>query len=126
MGQTYSVYLKVRFNDEQGAVKALRGRLQESNDLARLASENGLDYGTIDGLLRHFFADWERGHKWTPTTDPDVLCGNFDASYSWESVMIEAFQILAPYLEDGSSIKIYPDSDYDHLVVKGGEAQWIH
>lgn len=128
MGQCYTTYLKVRFNDEQGAVKAVQDMLTDSGEYALedYSKQTGLDYNTIDGILRHFYANWEDGYKWTKTTDPDILSGDFNATYSWESKMIEVFQLLARFLEDGSSLKIYPDSDYDYLVVKDGKAEWIH
>lgn len=127
MGQCYSVYLKVKFEDEQGAVKAVQQRLEGmGEDLEELSRETGLDYGTIDGILRHYYASWENGHKWTQTTDPEVLSGDFNATYSWESVMMEVFQLMAPYLKDGSTLKIYPDSSYDLLEVRDGVAVQLH
>lgn len=123
MGQCYSTYLKVKFKDEQGAVKAVQKRLEgQGVDIELLGRETGLDYNTTDGILRHYYSDY----KWTPTTDPEVLSGDFNASYSWESTMIEVFQLIAPFLQDGSELKIYPDSDYDYFVVKDGKAKWIH
>lgn len=50
----------------------------------------------------------------------------FDASYGWESVMMEMFEILAPFLEDKSEMYIYPDEDYDHLTVKNGKYVQVH
>lgn len=127
MGQCYTTYLKVRFNDEQGAVNAVQKRLEgQGVDIEQLGRETGLDYNTTDGILRHYYSNWEDGYKWTKTTDPDILSGDFNATYSWESTMIAVFQLLARFLEDGSSLKIYPDSDYDYLVVKDGKAEWIH
>ncbi len=127
MGQCYDVNLRVRFKDENGAVKAIQDRLTGMGEnLEELSTETGLDYNNIGDLLRHYYSNWGNGHKWVATTDPDVLCGQFNASYSWESTMIEVFQLIAPFLEDGSEIKIYPDSDYDYLVVKAGKAEWIH
>lgn len=127
MGQCYTTYLKVKFEDEQGAVKAVQKRLEgQGVDIELLGRETGLDYNTTDGILRHYYSNWENGHKWTPTTDPEVLSGDFNASYSWESTMIEVFQLIAPFLQDGSELKIYPDSNYDYLVVKDGKAEWIH
>lgn len=38
--------------------------------------------------------------------------------------MITAFNEIGPYLKDGSSIKIYPDSGVDKAVVKNGKVEW--
>ena len=48
----------------------------------------------------------------------------FDASYGWETVMMDAFDKIAPFLEDGSEIKIYPDSGRDYGYVDNGEVIW--
>lgn len=124
MGQCYSTYLKVRFKDKDGAVKAVQNRLGDTID--ELKEITGLDYNNIDDILRHYYANWENGYRWTPTVDPDVLSGDFNASYSWESTMIEVFSLIAPFLEEGSELKIYPDAGYDLLRVKDGKAEWIH
>lgn len=127
MGQCYTTYLKVKFKDGQGAVKAVQKRLEgQGVDIELLSRETGLDYNTVDGILRHYYSNREDGYKWTHTTDPEVLSGDFNASYCWESTMIDVFQLIAPFLQDGSELKIYPDSDYDYLVVKDGKAEWIH
>lgn len=126
MGQCYTVYLKVKFKDEEGAKNAAQGVLKNLDaDIDQLGKKVGLDLNTMDGLLRHFYSDWERGHKWTPVTDPDCLCGDFNAQYSWESVMMDAFDAMAPFLEEGSEIKIYPDSGVDHAVVTNGKSKWL-
>ena len=40
--------------------------------------------------------------------------------------MIEWFNLLAPFLEDRSLILIYPDEDYDKLVIKNGKCVQVH
>lgn len=37
-----------------------------------------------------------------------------------------AFKLIAPYLADKSELYIYPDDDYDHLVVKNGKCVQVH
>lgn len=126
MGQCYTVYLKVKFNDEEGAKNAIHARLREQDvNISELGKSEGLDLDTMDGLLRHYYSNWEYGHKWTTVVDPDVLCGDFNATYSWESVMMEVFDLMAPFLQDGSEIKIYPDSGLDKAIVRDGKAVWV-
>lgn len=45
----------------------------------------------------------------------------FDATYGWESVMMEMFEELAPVLEDGSDLFINCDDGADVLVIKDGK-----
>jgi hypothetical protein len=52
------------------------------------------------------------------------MCADFDASYGWEGVMMDAFEVIAPYMADDSVIKIYPDSGCDHGTVIKGKCKW--
>lgn len=42
-----------------------------------------------------------------------------------ESVMMDAFEKIAPHLEDGSEIKIYPDNGLDHGIIENGNVKWL-
>lgn len=124
MGQTYSVYLKLRIKDAEGLKKALsdkiaRGKKEHVSYQLDACKDRGIDVTTLEGLLRVFFGDLEPGNGGT-------CVSGFDASYGWENVMIEAFEEMAPFLKDGASLKIYPDASYDLLVVKSGKAIQKH
>jgi hypothetical protein len=139
MGACYDVNLKVRFKDVDGARKALFAKIARGRQEHVLYDMQGLrmkgfDFDNIWDLMSVFFCGWgERFYQqgdWEKSQEMQKegvwLWSGFDACYRWESVMIDAFEKIAPYLEDGSQIKIYPDSDYDHLVVKDGKAVMIH
>lgn len=131
MGQCYSVYLKVRFNDEDGAKKALRDKISRGKeehigyDIEGLVAKYGYDLDNMSDLLSVFFSGWGKRLK-RDYRDTDIRVADFNACYGWEDVMIETFSIIAPFMEDGSWMKIFPDSDYDHLEVKDGKAVMIH
>lgn len=131
MGQTYSVYLKVRFNDEEGAKKALRNKISKGReehiryDIEGLVNRYHFDLDDTRDLMSVFFCGWGSRLR-DDSTHEGVLSSDFDACYGWEGVMTETFSIIAPYLEDGSWLKVFPDSDYDLLEVKDGKAEWIH
>ena len=40
--------------------------------------------------------------------------------------MMKMFKLIVPYLVDKSELYIYPDDDYDHLVVKNGKCVQVH
>ena len=87
--------------------------------------EDRQDRNTFDGLLKTFITD--RAFYKEPQKDASVYYqSGFDASYGCESVMMDMFSAIAPYLAEGSSMKIMPDSDYDLLVVKDGRAVQVH
>lgn len=129
MGATYSVSMKVKVTDEKGAIEALKEKIRADvlTDYGlEKFSKRGVTTESFDDLIRIFLA----GRNDIDITD----CGNdvkeytndFDASYGWERVLMEMFSVLAPFLEDNSRLLIYPDSDYDELIVKDGKSVQIH
>ena len=129
MGQCYDVNLKVRFKDEEGAKRALRAKIARGKQEHVLYDVQGLrmkgfDFDNIRDLMSVFFCEW--GDRLRPAADEAWLNSGFNASYGWESVMMDAFEKIAPFLEDGSEIIIYPDSDYDKAEVTNGKAIWVH
>ena len=128
MGQCYDVNLRVRFTDEKGAKNALFakvGRWKQEHviyDMQGLRMK-GFDFDKIWDLMSVFFCGW--GERLVETADKKWLYSGFDASYGWEHVMMDAFEDIAPFLEEGSEIKIYPDSGLDHGVVENGKVKWI-
>ena len=121
--------LRVRFKDEEGAKRALKAKIGRANEEKVLYGEDGLkalgfDFDNIWDLMAVFFCGW--GRRLQPSAEPGWLYSVFDASYGWESVMISAFDAIAPYLEDGSKVIISPDSDYDEAKVENGKAVWVH
>lgn len=128
MGACYSVYLKVDLIDEEGAIKALNEHM--INDGADYSLEEYANIGatpdTFDGLMKILLAEAQRKVDIYQNGRFKVYENDFDASYGWEGVMMEWFEILAPFLKDGSKMLIYPDSDYDELVIKNGKCVQIH
>ena len=51
----------------------------------------------------------------------DLYASSFDATYSWEDVIAEAFSAIAPYLEEGSCLDVWPDSGCYRIKVEHGE-----
>ena len=130
MGACYSVELKVKVLDEQGLVKALNEHITNDTgvnySLDRYA-EQGITTETFDDLMRIFFAGWK--HQEVTITPKRIYTyyeNDFDASYGWESVMMEMFEVITPYVKDGSELTIYPDEDYDKLVVRNGKCIQLH
>lgn len=129
MGQCYSVEIKARFRDEEGAKKALQAKLGRHEEehvnysLDHFTGELGLSTDNLHDLMGIFFGGW-KGKLETCPGDKDWVYADFDASYGWESLMMDAFEKIAPYLADGSVIKIYPDSGCDHGTVRNGKCKW--
>lgn len=129
MGQCYSVRLKIKFKDKDGAAKALRekiGRGQKEYTSYSLEhyKKIGIGTDTIEDLLKIIFGGWE-GKLVSDGSNPDILHSAFDARYGWEGVMTSAFDEIAPFLENKSSIIIYPDSGKDEAIIKNGKSIWL-
>ena len=89
--------------------------------------KEGTTPDTLDGLLKIFLAGWNMCHPEIKHVRKWIRYENgFNASYGWESVMMKMFKLIAPYLADKSELYIYPDDDYDHLVVKNGKCVQVH
>ena len=88
------------------------------------------DVNTIEDVIKTVFVAKSNMSNLTVinkgTYDEYNFNSDFDASYSWEGVMIASFEAMAKYLEDESRLIIYPDNDYDEYVVKNGKAVFVH
>ena len=127
MGQTYSVMLKVKFTDEEGAKKALQTKLdrhekERINYNLEHFKELGIGTDNLFDLMGIFFGGWNG--KLTPDKNNERYYADFDACYGWESVMTDAFEEIAPYLADDSVIEIYPDSGCDRGIVQDSKCKW--
>lgn len=120
MGACYSVILKVNLTDEEGAIKALNEHIL--NDTRASYDTEKCKTDTFDGLMNLLLVNattYEKGNFKYYESD-------FDASYGWERVMMEWFEVMTPFLKDNSKLLIYPDSDYDELIIKNGKCMQIH
>lgn len=119
MGQYYDVKLKLKFRDgekdELRTVKAMQKYIKDHNGKGVNFNLNewkkeGNSLSTLEDMLQVFFAGWNcwdfeitHGRKWLKVRN------GFDASYGWESIMLDIFDVISPFLEDGSEMWIYPD-----------------
>lgn len=127
MGQTYTVILKTKIKDKEGAKNALlnriaKGEKDHTNYSLDHYKEIGITTNSIEELLKIIFGGWNGELKDTGKS----LKSDFDACYGWEWVMMTAFEDIAPFLSNGSRITIYPDSGKDVGVVNKGKVNWIN
>lgn len=129
MGACYSVFVTVSLKDEKGAINALNQHIRTdtrtSYNLERYANI-GATPDSFDGLMKILLAEIQQEVHIERCNDWLSYENAFTASYGWEGVMMDWFRILAPYLKDGSQMLIYPDEDYDELVVVNGTSVQLH
>ena len=114
MGQCYSVNFKAKLKDADAFVRLTREFAKDwpQDDKDRLTSIGGIINNFVgDGTVRVAYED-----GWP------VFRSDFDASYSWDDVMSEWFEAVAPSLVDGSSIEVWPDEGVWKRTVVGGKA----
>ena len=126
MGACYSVSLEIKLKDEKGAIQALNESIRNdpstNYNLDKYAAE-GIGTETFDDLMRIYLAGWKNQEVRISEEDGFVVYENdFNASYGWETVLINMFDVLAPYCEDGTEMHMCPDSGRTVLVVRDGEA----
>ena len=125
MGACYSVILKVNVIDEFGAIKALNEHILQDTRTSYHIDGN-TDLQTLDGLMNLLLAGYRTPVLTYTKGKFKYYESDFDASYGWESVMMEWFGVMAPLLKDNSTLLIYPDNDYDKLVIKNGKSVQVH
>lgn len=120
MGAVYDVNLQAKI--KQGHKLALLNSLISTMSESQIDYLNSkeLDMNKLEDVLAYYFAA-NRKIAVGIINDKINISTGFDASYSWECVMIEAFEKMAEHLEDKSELYIYPDSDYDWLVIRNGK-----
>lgn len=120
MGAVYDVNLQAKI--KQGHKLALLNSLISTMSESQIDYLNSkdLDMNKLEDVLAYYFAANSKIAVGIINDKINISTG-FDASYSWECVMIEAFEKIAEHLEDKSELYIYPDSDYDWLVIRNGK-----
>lgn len=136
MGQCYSVQLRIKVRDEAAAIAAIKSKIQADENpyeypgirynLDRRAGQ-GIDINSFEGLIHSVYGSWDKHFEIKHDEDNwFVFTSDFDTCYGWEWVMIDMFEVFAPFLEDESYLIISPDCGYDELVVRNGKAVQIH
>ena len=118
MGMCYSVELHFKVKPQMDNL--LKSALTEmSVPFAEKCKK--FDLTTLDGLLQLFFSGWcnqceksEENNGWINFN------ADFDARYTWEKIMQDAFYAMAPYLYDGSYVYIEPDDEHYTMKVANG------
>ena len=99
---------------------------KNTDEVVRLAKEyaaSARKYAVIDpfddleGMLKAFFT--KSVHK----NADGVYVADFNGSYGWESVMLDMFESIAPALNDGSWLKVWPDHGMDLMKVVNGRIE---
>lgn len=116
MGQTYDVYLKLNIDSEDGIKKVLQKYIDDNQAHKAIFDVIDRDLNNFDDLIQVFITN--RGYE--KKGEYEYQSG-FDASYGWESILYEFFEIMTPYLKDGSYILVYPDSGHTKIVAKNGK-----
>ena len=132
MSQVYSILLGVKFIDEEGAKNALQRKIASDTDnrranysLDHYRKDLGLDLDNVHDLVRMIFGGWDAKFYDVKWNGSQCHSSGFNASYGWESVMMESFEDLAPYMQAGSFLNIDVDEGVDYAVVKDGKAVWL-
>ena len=123
MGVCYSVNLDMAYK-KKGSVRGALIKFIDSRENTVFPQRKDDD---LDSLLLCLFprgTSITGGYSNTKRLGRKLLKSDFDASYSWKSVMYDAFDAIAPFLKDGSIFECWPDNDYVRGVVKDGEVEW--
>ena len=124
MGACYSVTAKLTYDDKSVVEEAIRNYIRKTSDRINWHLDKYPLDVDLDTLVGYVIMDEYLDIKDIPKGKR--YDSGFNQSYSWESVMLEWFKAIAPALRNSSELWIYPDSDYDKVVVKNGTAIQVH
>ena len=120
MGQLYTVYIKLNFDDKNAVNKALDDFFDKEpafNSINKTYSEDDLYWRlcvlTCNVQNPNATFGEHLGHAQFTTT--------FHATYSWEGILSKAWHAIAPTLNTGSSIQVYPDNGVWTLCIDDKE-----
>lgn len=125
MGACYSVRFTGELKDEKSAIKAMRSLIKRSENVdfnLDKHKKRGLGLDNFNNLLRVFLSGCSNPPQ--PIINDNgyiYYSDNFDASYGWETVMVNMFEEIAPYLKNGSQLDIYPDNEHIVYGIENGQ-----
>ena len=124
MGAVYSVSFDLRFKEAgyDEFNKRLRAVLKEI-EASKYAVVNVPDKDTTSANMSAVLPN-----LWIEKDSPSGFKGDadFDASYGWETVMLDVFMYAMDACEDGSETYISIDNDYDKIEVINGRVLQTH
>lgn len=101
-------------------IDCLKGKLSSG-----VSPDNRFYLGAeLENILYQLFAGFQKQYVFQKTNNEVKVESFFNASYSWERVMFELFEKIAPFLEDDSRLLVYPDNGFSDCVVKCGKAEY--
>ena len=129
MGACYSVVVKLKIQEgkEQDLIDALNKKIE--ND----TNKRSVNYWTeelypnynapynLEQLCDIFFVKHQNMYDYTRKDDNISIDSGFDASYGWKMVMFDAFELMAPFLKDGSKLVVDADEGTDTARIKAGQ-----
>lgn len=128
MGACYDVRLQMQFSAPDAKEKVvatmqkyIKKETSVDFSLDKYAAE-GVTTDSLEDLLKICLGGWEKCHPRITQENNGIeyIC-SFDASYGWERVLMDVFELICPYITNGSEMFISIDNDYDCLVAEDGK-----
>ena len=119
MGAVYSVKLRLYYQDPNLLISATQDYVNSTHNV----EFNSVDYSSVASAIQAILP--KHGFYVEQQLDDYIACScDFDASYSWENILYDWYDSIAPVLDDGSKIWIFPDNDFIEGVVQNGSVRW--
>lgn len=129
MGQPYIVegLFKFKENDPSEFCKIIKDYIEQkvaNGGMARPTEMDICDFSDPKACFKLITCGPQRSELYFDRReDGEWWCTDFDATYSWCTILCEVFSKAIECLEDGSTVKIMPESGYLAITASGGEAQ---
>ena len=120
MGACYTVEMKIKISEKKKATEALHNHMLSDKRTDYGLEEYakiGIHADSLDHIIQIYLAGKNKSYTMDNEDGWSYYENDFDASYGWERVLYEMFEILAPFLEDESEMTVYPDNGCTHIII---------
>lgn len=117
MGAVYDVNMNIKVNSRKGVIETTKNFINCKKGKVRFFPYG--DFRSFIGAIKMVITD-RNFNVIQLDKDAYSIQSGFDASYGWESIMVEWFRNIGKYLDDNSEFSIYPDTGKRYLVVRNG------
>lgn len=105
MGACYEVDLKIKTHKKDKLIAEVNKFIEEND----IWFHDDDPVRTVDDMARKFLASHQKRFD---IYDEMSYASSFDATYSWEVVLLDLWEAIKKYLDPGSYLDMWPDSGH--------------
>ncbi len=120
MGAVYSVELHLSYEDKLTSKQVLSTYLESLLKRGVQFMGKYKKDSSVEEMMELFLSAEQCDYCYEKDNEYDYFDSGFSATYSWSEILDDMFDVLLPYLNDGSYYFQQCDNDIDEYIVKKG------